>query len=121
MDTFQALGNTLNARMTGVAQSRQIDNAELGTITDDYGLALDSYKTPVPKGAYMVSKRLFMRQDKIEVTTESSGGGTYSHSHAVDISIPAELIGLEPGNRVLVIWAGTEPIVIDIIQDSGTL
>lgn len=71
-------------------QTRGSDELELGTIRPDAGLLLDRFPVPIPKGSYLVGRRL----------TE-----------------PETLSPLQAGDRVLVAWVngGTDPVIVDVV------
>lgn len=85
-----------------------VTEIELGGIGPDGSLSTDSLRSPIPKGEYLVSLAL-----ACSGYTETGGGLDGPHRH----SVPA-LRGLRPGDRVLVAWAGHDPVVVAIIQNS---
>ena len=116
MELFEGYIDEMNRRINAVAQTHTIDNAELGQITSDFSLKADRFETAIPKGDYMIARNL-LPAEPIKVTSSEAD----DHSHNVEI--PPEKVKkvLSPGDRVLVVWCGTEPIVIDVIVSSNQL
>lgn len=94
----KTLADVLQERMRSMSQYESVDNLELGTITSKMGLKIDSFKTIIPKGDYLVCKSL-----KFGKIKTSNGDDS--------VTLP----GLNTGSRVLVGWASGEPVVIDIV------
>ena len=124
---IEELGNILQRQMLGMAQAGQVLALELGVITGDLGLSVASLSNVIPKGDYMVSLRLqigslTLNTSGVSLTTETASGPD-SHSHSIKshnhtVTLPIQLRSIQPGDRVLVAWAGTEPIVVDIVVSS---
>lgn len=126
---MQRLGTGLAARMKKTASASVPVTAELGTINQDMSLSVDSLKTPIPKGDYMVN---IIYSGTVYKTAESShthDGGTHgghesgsgSHAHSGGVhshELPAVFRALRPRDRVLVIWCRFEPVVVSIITKS---
>lgn len=98
MNPIEELGKTLTSHMRQVVRANSGISIELGKICPEMELCVDSLGSinKIPKGEYMISKHLQLPE-------------TY---------MPDELRGLKIGDRVLVAWAGTEPIVVDIVISS---
>lgn len=85
---------------------------DFGEIGSDKSLICNSFPIPIPKGDYLICKRLT--------------GGTYtsSESGAPDDTVPhthtVTLPGLAVGDRVLVAWVGNDAVVIDVIINADT-
>lgn len=129
MNNMQLLGNVLHSRMEKTAGASVHTTAELGTINANMSLSTDSLQSPIPKGDYMVDIRLSCDTYDTNSTVHSHNGGTHSghvggdgsHEHnggAHTHRIPSEFRALKPGDRVLVIWCGHEPVVTAIIASS---
>lgn len=116
MNPVEALCKTFNSRMEAVSGASAIDNAEFGIITADYGLKLERFSQAIPNGDFMVSKRL-LKWDEITVKTEETEG----HRHTVKINADQTQQGLNPGDHVLVIWVGNEPVITDVVLNSKIL
>lgn len=108
---IQRLGATLADRMKQSGRSLVPITAELGTINRDLSLTVDSIRTRIPKGDYMVN---------IALSSDSYNTSSFDsllvvpHSH----SLPSVFRALKSGDRVLVVWCGYEPIVVSIITKS---
>lgn len=107
---IEELGELLEARMKGRIKANETPTLELGTINGNMALQVDSLGNAIPKGEYMVSLRLTI--GSLTVTSETAE----AHTHRV--TIPGVLRGLKAGDRVLVAWAGNEPVVIDVVVSS---
>ncbi|MBR5193093.1 MAG: hypothetical protein IKW37_01545 [Bacteroidaceae bacterium] len=100
---------------------------ELGTINGNMALQVDSLSNAIPKGEYMVALRLTIGTISLSTTavglTTEEASGPESHSHTIDshghkVTLPGQLRALSAGDRVLVAWAGNEPVIIDIVISS---
>lgn len=119
----EELGKMITAQMKSVYQRNSGITIELGTITSNMGLSVDSLGNTIPKGDYMISRHLMQ---EMSVTTNSvalNTGETDGHKHAISghshtATLPNKLRGIQAGDRVLIAWAGTEPIVVDIVISS---
>ena len=104
------LASTLDNRMSE-HQSGQF-TPDFGTIKSDMSLVTDTFPTPISDEDYSVCRHL----SGYDITGGSHGGhnsGNGSHSH--------ELPTLKPGDRVLVIWANEEAVVVDIIVKASSI
>lgn len=97
-NAIEDLGKDMVAQMKQVIMRNSGVTVELGTIGGNMSLSVTSLKNAIPKGDYMVSLHL----------TQAS------HT----INLPAKLRGIQVGDRVVVLWVGTEPIVVDIVVSS---
>ncbi len=131
MDNLTALGELLGIQMQRVRTAGASAVLELGTVNDDLSISVDSLKGAVPKGEYLVSLHLTaLSGDALhskEIAHGHNGGGhsqyagSGQHSHNDGIHshvLPAALRGLCPKDRVLIAWAGGQPVVVDIISSS---
>lgn len=140
MKNMKKLGETLMGNMQNVARSNSNIVSELGTITAKMGLQVPSLGNEIPKGDYLVSIHLKAGEAGSVMAKTATGQGTHPHgpsgshsqesgsgshshpasegAHVHDVLLPATLRGLAPGDRVLVIWCGNEPVVADILQSS---
>lgn len=105
------LAAALQQRMVEASQFVTPEQPELGTITGSMGLKLDSFPEEIPKTDYMVCRTLMLKD------TNTENAGDPSHKHAVKMT--AVIPNLSAGDRVLVIYAGNEPVVIDVVQRMG--
>lgn len=137
-NNFEKLGETLNKRMQSVAGANSVLFAELGTITSNMGLQVYSIRNVIPRGDYLVSRDLKLGPTGAVLTQtkqgqgnhphgpsgghgQYSGSGVHSHPssegvHVHDVLIPETMRTLAPGDRVLVIWCGCEPVVTNILE-----
>lgn len=126
---IQRLGTGLASRMKKTSGAAIPVVAELGTITRNLSLSVDSLKTPIPKGQYMVdiaysgTEYLTMKaihsHDEGSHSGHEAGNGSHTHEggeHAHEL--PPIFRALESGDRVLVLWCGYEPVVVSIIVKS---
>lgn len=124
----EKLGNTLTDRMKSSVQASVQISVELGTINANLSLSVDSLKTPIPKGEYMVSLQYASEtyRSSVESHTHDGGGhpqyegdGVHTHSGGShDHRLPESFRELQDGDRVLVAWAGNDPVVISIVVAS---
>lgn len=110
------LANVLADRM-----KRESENPlclDFGEIQANGSLLTNTFPVSIPKGQYSVCRHVG------GLSFNTSGGGhsghedqtsthnTGSHSHMIEPPI------IVPGDRVLVAWVQSEPVVIDIITNS---
>lgn len=121
----QRLGETLAGRMAQTAGASVPTTVELGVINANLSLTTDSIKTPIPKDQYMVDIRLAGSSYQITGGSHTHSGGEHAqetgtgahthtggeHTHA----LPSPFRKLKSGDRVLVVWAGSEPCVVCIL------
>lgn len=125
---MQRLGATLSGRMKKTAAGAVPTTIELGIVNANLSITTDSLQAAIPKGEYMVDIRLKGSAYRTSNETHTHSGGSHSqyegdgiHSHdggAHDHQLPAEFRALKPGDRILVAWCGTEPVVIAIVTSS---
>lgn len=132
MSNIQKLGDVLADRMKKSANAAVPTTLELGTIGSGLSLTTDSIKTPIPPSQYMVSIKLthdtYFTYNEMnssaaaphhhEGGTHAQKGGSGYHTHddgLHDHRLPSVFRRLQVGDRVLVAWAGNEPVVIDIV------
>lgn len=94
---IEEFGRMVNEQIHNVVRGNKGITLELGTIGANMSLKVSSLGNAIPKGDYMVSLHL-----KLDTTS----------------GLPSQLRGLRKGDRVLVAWVGTEPVVIDILVSS---
>ena len=126
---IRRLGDIVDGRMKKTASSASNSQmVELGTITEGFNLTTDSIGL-IPKGQYMVDLRLTSGGTTTEKSTHKHSGGEHGgheggsgyHSHDGGEhvhNLPTRLRGLNIGDRVLVVWAGFEPVVVAIVTSS---
>lgn len=127
INPIEELGRTMQAQMRGSIKANQMPSLELGTIGGNMSLLVDSLSNAIPKGEYMVSLRLTIptltvtSQRKALATETAAGPDSHSHSikeHDHKVTIQSQLRAIKAGDRVLVAWCGTEPVVVDIVVSS---
>lgn len=104
-----AFGELLSRRMIRIQSAGDTVSCDLGQINSDMSLSVDSLNGKIPRGEYMISLHL-----SGESGSDLHTGKTEEHTH----TLPNRLRGLKSGDRVLVAWAGFEPIVVDILISS---
>lgn len=141
---IQRLGETLAGRMKKSASAAVPTILELGVINSNMSLTVDSIGTPIPQADYLVDLRLthatYYTYNELYDTDmaptrdyhkhyngEHGGhdGGDGSHSHTTDglhdHRVPSVFRKLKPGDRVLVAWAGFQPVIICIVVEGITI
>ena len=96
---------------------RNTNNAlvlDFGVIQSDGSLLTDEYPISIPKSDYLVCRQLKARSATAQ-TTSATVGDHGDHRHSVAISVRQ---GLSAGDRVLVAWVRSDPVVVDIILDA---
>lgn len=102
---------------------------ELGTIDGNMNLVVDGL--PGPLQGYMVCRQLTLGA-KDDVLTKTAKDGIHTHNnggalleeqqeHEHEVLIPEKMRKLQPGDRVMVAWAGSIPVVIDIVLDKSAM
>ncbi len=76
-----------------IPKERSID---LGIIQGDYSLLTDTFQAAIPRGSWSVLKHLLIKPCTHE-------GCTCGHE------------AIKPGDRVAVVWAGNEAVVIGVV------
>lgn len=107
---IEELGKMMGDQMKRINQANKGVTLELGTIRDNMALSVSSLGNAIPKGDYMIALRLTAGSLTIKTSKEEE------HLHSVDL--PEKMRSLRAGDRVLVAWVGTEPIVVDIVVSS---
>ena len=110
MNPIEELASVLDGQVKKTVSASKTLTFELGTIVGNMALSVSSLSNNIPKGEYMVSFRLTTGSLTFKTKVEEN--------HAHSITLPSQFRGLQVGDRVLVAWVGTEPIVIDIVVSS---
>lgn len=127
-----ALAGLLQARIDeSMKKGASLPPLELGTIDGSMNLLVDGL--PGPLQGYMVCRQLTLGA-KDEVLTKTKKDGKHVHNlpitgcalekdseHEHEVLIPEKMRKLQPGDRVLVAWAGSIPVVIDIVLDKSAM
>lgn len=113
---MQKLGTTLLDRMRRTSKDAVPTTLELGTVNKNLSITTDGLQAEIPKGDYMVS---LMLTGGLSITggSHSHSGEDHSHSggsHSHEVSFR----GLRAGDRILVAWCGSEPVVIAVVESS---
>ena len=134
----EELGKLMNEQMKSIALGNKGITVELGKIGANMSLSTDSLSNAIPRGEYMISLHLrnvpmIIDSSEVELITENESLSTEDaegHSHGIQehaheikahlhtVEIPSKLRGIQPGDRVIVAWVGTEPVVVDIVVSS---
>ena len=128
----QRLGGVLASRMSATARAVSGVPIELGTINGDLSLKVDSLTGNISPSEYLVDLRLtHSTYETSETEHEHSGGahsghelGTGTHTHDGGKHrhrLPSVYRRLQPGDRVLVAWAGVVPVVVAIVVAGTTI
>lgn len=125
---IEELGKSFDDHFKKIVGGNQTLSVELGTINEDFSLTVGSLGNPIPKGDYMIPLRFTLLEEKMEIESSeeelrTNKKLTADHLHGIDphlhiVKLPEELRPLRAGDRVLVAWCGTEPVVIDIVKSS---
>ena len=105
------LATALDRRMGEHADYKYLP--DFGEIRSDLSLVMNTFPVPIPKTDYSVCGSLCGLSIEGGKHSGHSGGNDGSHGHA--------LRKLSPGDRVLVVWADEEPVVIDIIMKASSI
>lgn len=110
-DGYNDLAKVIHGRILKTAQDSDAHMAiDFGQIQSDGSLRTNSFPVGIPAGGYLVCGNL--------LGIECTGGTTIveGHTHGVSARYP-QRIGR--GSRVLVVWVGNDPIVIDVIHEAS--
>lgn len=126
------LARVLQKRMRDTTATPPI--LDFGVIQGDYSLLTNQYPIPIPKTDYLVCRQLTLgKKDDVLTKTQVSGkpndgkhthppcsamgssGHTQNGDHIHDVLIPEKMRWLKPNDHVLVVWVGTDAVVVDII------
>lgn len=104
MERFAAV---MSDRMRRTSNAAVPITVELATVDASLSIIPDSLGCPIPQGDY-----------KINIMLSGSAYTGYSNvngdSHRHDM--PATYRGLKSGDRVLLVWAGNEPVVLAVVM-----
>lgn len=135
---IEDLGKIMDSQMKRVMSANNGITVELGIIKPTMALHVDSLVNDIPAGEYMISLHIQdepltintttenLETSEASLTTEKEEEHTHTikpHKHSISghkhsVTLPNKLRGLQAGDRVLVLWAGTEPVVVDIVISS---
>ena len=114
---IEDFGKMLDGQMKNLIKGNSGIAVELGTINGNRSLSVSSLGNAIPAGEYMVSLHLQSSpatiRTKLSLQPESE---VEAHEHTVEL--PSKLRGINAGDRVIVAWVGTEPVVVDIVVSS---
>ena len=116
------LAKVLANRMKDTSNAAVRTTVELGTYNMDGSITPDSLRVRIPKGEYMINFMLtddtFTSSDTISISggehVQKEGSGYHEHNNVGEHShkVPLKLQPLIAGDRILIAWCGTEPVVI---------
>ncbi len=101
-----ALARVLQNRTNEIVSANSEVVIDFGTIQDDYSLMTNLYPYAIKRGDYAVTRSLQLG---------SAGGTLTTTADGVAVLIPESMRGISPGDRVLVAWSKSTPVVIDLI------
>lgn len=107
---IEEMGKMMSSQMFNVYKANTGITVELGSITSNMALSVASLGNAIPKGDYMISRHLTLADLNVKTSKEED--------HVHEVALPSNLRGLRAGDRVLVVWVGTEPVVVDIVTSS---
>ena len=106
------------AKLSSVLDTRSKDLGDrnvlvdLGTIGMDYSLKPNSFPVAIPQGDYMICRSAAYSGGVFGSTSEELEE-EYAHSHSV--SYPSAMRRVQPGDTVLIVWAGNDVVVVDLV------
>lgn len=123
------LATVLSDRMKVTSSAAVPKTVELGTYNADQSITPDSLRVRVPKGEYMINFMLagdiYTSSETVSLSGGAHGGhesGSGHHSHTNDGNhnhrLPPNFFPLQAGDRILIVWCGTEPIVVAKVVSS---
>ena len=107
---IERLGNTLSQRMKATSRAAVPTTIELGTVNANMSISTDGLMGTIPKGDYMVNILLAGGSPVYGGAHDGHSEGNGEHVHSIR--------SLQPGDRILVAWSGSEPVVIAIVVSS---
>lgn len=138
MNNKEKLAHTISGRITKATRASIPTTVELGIINDDLSLSVDSIQGTISPDEYMINL-IFSHENYCSYTEMNSsqnaphhheggshaqyvGSGYHTHDDGLhDHRAPSCLRRLEPKDRVLVMWAGFEPIIISIVVPGNSI
>lgn len=138
MDNKERLAQLLMGRMSNTAKKSVPTTVELGIINSDLSLTVDSIPRKIPQADYMVDLTLthdtYYTYNELNSSAnaphhhaggehpQEGGSGAHTHDDGLhDHRIPSVFRRLKPGDRVLVIWCGFEPVIVAIVVAGTTV
>lgn len=108
------MAQTLSNRMKEESETPLF--VDFGGIGNDYSLTTNTFPVPIPKGSYEVCRHISgISASAIGGAHEGHTAGNGEHGHA--IALPH----ISPGDRVLVAWVQSVPVIIDVIVNGGSI
>lgn len=110
-DGYNDLARVIHGRILKASQNSDAYMAiDFGQIQSDGSLKTNSFPVGIPANGYLVCGNL--------LSIECAGGTTMveGHTHGASTRYP-QRIGR--GSRVLVVWVGNDPIVVDVIHEAS--
>lgn len=137
-NNVRRLGDVLSKQMKKTSRAAVPTTVELGIINGNLSLTVDSIGTPIPQKDYMIDLRLthenYYSYNELNSSAEAPhhhegggheqavGDGLHVHDDGLhDHRVPSVFRRLQPGDRVLVMWVGDEPIIVAIVVSGETI
>lgn len=118
MDAFERIAQTMQQQMGNTYNANSTVTVELGSITSNLDLKVSRFDTPIPKGEYLIDKRLAINyKPDIEVITSISN----NHRHNVTIPLTEGIARIRPNDTVLVCWVGIDPVIVAVLVNSSDI
>lgn len=89
-------------------------NLDFGLIGQDLSLQTDTFPNSIQKKDYMVCRGLAIGKN-------NACFAKIEQPHEHEVPVPESMRSLKPGDRVLVAWVQSEPVVVDIIVEASVL
>lgn len=105
------LAGLMQARMKSVYGSPIY--VDTGVIQPNYDLLTNSFPKPISVTQYWVC-RIITHDPKLPLT-ETFVNEDPEHKHIHKVKLPRKMWRIQPGDHVLVVWHGSDAIIVDVI------
>lgn len=99
---YQKLAGVLHKKMTSTSEPEII--IDFGEIQSNYSLKTNQFPIEIPPADYLVCRWATLKGTSFAQTQSGE-----------NVIMPAKLQAIKPGDRVLVVWNGSDPVVVDIL------